>query len=117
MTVIDLDDGFFRTNSRRRVRIRKAAPSEFENEFAGLGDHSPDRRYVIAWLSDPLPGFSRGRTIKHPFLASADETIVDSEETARAFLDGMMRQAAVNYGLAKPIEDRKVGFVMPGSVP
>lgn len=114
LTIIDTDEQFFKQHTDRRARVRKARDGEFKGEFASLGPHEPNRRYVIVWKTDPVPGFSRGRVLKTPFIATADESIEDSERVARELLDGAMRQAAVSYGMVKPSMDKRSGIVLPG---
>ena len=91
------DEAFFQEHRDRNFRIRlPTGPNEFRYEFSTLGDHAYDRRRIIACRGF-IPFGPKVMAI--PFLAFADETIEDNDETLKPIVDEMMHDAAKGYGI------------------
>jgi hypothetical protein len=79
------DAVFFKRHQRRRFRIRRPAPDEFNFEEC-FGMHETEREAIIAVRT--LAGI-----IRIPFLKFADEEIADNDETLKPIVDDMMHRA------------------------
>jgi hypothetical protein len=104
---MDQDTQFFKQHPDRRTRIRLPeglAPvrdnqrgvrflAESEMEFRSLGPHDKDRRRILVWRASADHPTHPNHLLKIPFLAFADETIEDNDETLLPIVDGIMRQA------------------------
>lgn len=104
---MDLDAQFFKQHPDRRTRIRlPAGPApvrdnqrgvrllaESEMVFRSLGPHDKDRRRILIWRAPANHPTYPNHLLKIPFLAFADETIEDNDETLLPIIDGIMRQA------------------------
>lgn len=92
--MIDPDIQFFTEHPRRQARIRLPVKTahrdqqravryldEAEIEFRHLGAHDPKRRRIIAYKLPPDHPTHPNHIMKIPFLAFADESIRDDDET------------------------------------
>ena len=88
------DGTYFRRHSDRFYHIRNAYIGENEGEFFSLGDHDKSRRRIILCRADaeqkPLPD---NKVMKIPFLAFADETIEDDDDTLFPIVRDIMLDA------------------------
>lgn len=105
--MIDQDAQFFLQHPDRQTRIRLPAKEPFrdqqravryldecEIEFRHLGGHDPKRRRIIAYkLPANHPSYPN-HIMKIPFLAFADESIRDDDETLLPIVHQIMLQAA-----------------------
>lgn len=105
---MDQDAQFFTHHPDRRAHIRMPggpAPSrdqqravrylsESELEFRSLGPHDKSRRRIIAYRTPADHPTHPNHILRIPFLAFADETISDDDETLLPILNEIMKQAA-----------------------
>lgn len=87
------DEQFFAEHPDRKARIRRAYDQECEGEFWSLGAHDRNRRRIIMWRVPPdNPHYDpvKQPLLKIPFLAFADETILDDDATLLPILDEIM---------------------------
>lgn len=104
---MDPDAQFFQEHRDRQARIRLPGRelhkdrqravrylAEFEMQFRHLGPHDPKRRRIIAFRTPADHPTHPGTILKVPFLAFADETISDDDETLLPILAGIMVEAA-----------------------
>lgn len=105
--MIDQDAQFFLQHPDRQARIRlplKVAHrdqqravrylDECEIEFRHLGGHDPKRRRIIAYKLSANHPSHPNHIMKIPFLAFADESIRDDDETLLPIVHKIMLQAA-----------------------
>lgn len=106
--MIDPDAQFFLQHPDRQARIRLPAKvahrsqqravrylDEEELPFRALGPHDPKRRRIIAYRFPPDHPQVPNRIMKIPFLAFADETIRDDDETLLPIVHEIILQAAI----------------------
>lgn len=88
------DGVFFKEHPDRRFHIRNAYKDEQKGEFWSLGPHEEKRRRIILTRVDfenkPLPN---NKVLKIPFLAFADETIEDTDDTLFPIIRDIMVEA------------------------
>ncbi len=96
LNLLDTDALFFMQHHDRHAHIRDAKPQEFSGEFHSLGPHDMDRRRILLWRG-PRNTELAGRVVKIPFLAFADETILDEDRVLLPMIDQIMREQAKNY--------------------
>ena len=99
LRAIDPDEQFFSSHPDRRAHIRNAAPHELNGEFWSLGPHDSSRRRILIWrVPDYHPMKNRYPLLRIPFLAYADESIVDEDSVLLPLIDQVMRDAAKTHG-------------------
>lgn len=88
------DGTYFRQHRDRFFHIRNAYKDECRGEFFSLGYHEENRRRIILCRADymmrPLPD---NKLLKIPFLAFADETIEDDDDTLFPIVRDLMGDA------------------------
>lgn len=70
---------------------------EFENEFASLGEHHRERRWVLVWRiprDHPFYDPDKPQLMPVPFLAFGDETIADEDSVLLPLFHQIMADAA-----------------------
>lgn len=93
--IINPDELWFKQHERRKTHIRKVIDDdEFKGEFASLGPHDHNRRYVLL-LRIP----ETNKILPIPFLAFADEDIRDEDSTLLPIIDGIMKDEAARQGI------------------
>lgn len=95
------DVEFFTFHPDRRARIRIPKGNECELEFRSLGDHFAKRRRILVWrVPENNPAYDpvKRPLLKIPFLAFADETIEDNDETLLPILNQIMEQNKYKLG-------------------
>ena len=104
---MDADARFFLQHPDRKARIRLPGRelhkdqqravrylTEAEIQFRSLGPHDPRRRRIIAFRTPADHPTHPNTILKVPFLAFADESISDDDETLLPILAEIMMQAA-----------------------
>lgn len=103
MMIIDPDLRWFLEHRGRQTHIRYPVSDEFDMEFRSIGAHDFTRRRVICWKvpGDVTVQFRSwvGKIIKIPFVAFADESIRDDDETLLPMLNEIMVDAAKRQGM------------------
>jgi hypothetical protein len=88
------DGTYFKRYPDRCYHIRNAYKGENEGEFFSLGPHEENRRRIILCrvdaMQEPLPG---NKVLKIPFLAFADESIEDDDDTLFPIVRDIMADA------------------------
>lgn len=101
--MLDTDELFFRQHPDRQALIRSAGADEQNAEFLSLGPHDRTRRRIICWrvpadVRAPFVSW-RGKIVRIPFLAFADESIESSDAVLMPLIAGIMEQAAEHHGM------------------
>ena len=92
----DPDAEFFTFHPDRRAHIRMPIGPECQQEFRSLGDHNAARRRILLWcVPEHNPHYDpvKRPILKIPFLAFADETIEDDDETLLPVIHEIMMDA------------------------
>ena len=95
----DLD--FFHKYPERHAHIRLPFHDECSGEFWSLGDHQRTRRRILLWRvpkQSPYYDAAHRPLLKIPFLAFADETIEDTDETLLPIIEGIMSEQLTAMG-------------------
>lgn len=105
--MIDQDVQFFAQHPDRQTRIRLPSKvahrdqqravhylDEEELPFRSLGPHDPKRRRIIAYRLPTDHPSHPNHIMKIPFLAFADESIRDDDETLLSIVHRIMTEAA-----------------------
>lgn len=99
---ISADDIFFTVHKDRIAHIRNAVGDEHDAEFKTLGPHDRDRRRILLLRVPRDARIAAGKVLKIPFLAFADESIADTDETLMPIIREIMENAAELYGIEPP---------------
>ena len=99
LEIVDHDILFFRQYTDRQARIRDAIGEESNAEFLSLGPHDRSRRRIIIVRVPDDARMAAGKLMKVPFLAFADETIADDDETLLPIVHHLMMDAAKRYNI------------------
>ena len=110
LSIIDPDQQFFVDHPDRQARIRlpipkrvlnKARAMVLEDECAGeffhIGPHEKNRRRILIWrvpADNPYYDPKKQPLLKIPFLAFADETIADDDDTLLPIIHTIMEEAS-----------------------
>lgn len=96
------DEQFFAQHPDRQTHIRVAQPGESEKEFRALGPHHVSRRRVLLWKIPADSPIGAGKIADIPFLASADESIEDTDAVLLPILAEFMGNARMADQKAHP---------------
>ena len=95
------DKMFFANHPERHAHIRLPFHDECSGEFWSLGDHQRTRRRILLWRvpkQSPYYDAVHRPLLKIPFLAFADETIEDTDETLLPIIEGIMSEQLTAMG-------------------
>ena len=95
------DRDFFHKYPDRHAHIRLPFADECAGEFWSLGDHQRARRRILLWRvpkQSPYYDAVHRPLLKIPFLAFADETIEDTDETLLPIIEGIMSEQLTAMG-------------------
>lgn len=101
------DEQFFAQHPDRQCHIRVAQPGESEKEFRALGPHHVMRRRMLLWKIPGDAPLGAGKIADVPFLASADESIEDTDVVLMPILAEFMGNARAADMAAHPELYRK----------
>jgi hypothetical protein len=92
------DETYFRRYPDRRYHIRNAYKGECELEFRSIGGHDLTRRRIILTRVDALQQpIADNKVLKIPFLAFADESIEDTDDTLYPIMRDLMADALKDH--------------------